>query len=179
VKKKATKQQEQQKKHKSPSLKSLSTFNHLTWFWSLERIWCFDCVFGVYSFPLVLNEEVGMLGWLEWWWLGGIYSPNHYSSRCCRCAHRTVRWCTGHSTVHCTVSATLADRWGLERLTVEVLCLLAAPDSPVYPDIWRLISDFCAADCVAVSVVDRWAKLTVAPLSHRTVRWHTGKSDEF
>jgi hypothetical protein len=22
-----------------------------------------------------------MLGWLEWWWLGDIYSPNHYSSR--------------------------------------------------------------------------------------------------
>jgi hypothetical protein len=31
-------------------------------------------------FSLVLNEESGMLGWLEWWWLGGIYSPNHYSS---------------------------------------------------------------------------------------------------
>jgi hypothetical protein len=29
----------------------------------------------VYSFALVLNEEVGMLGCLEWWWLGGIYSP--------------------------------------------------------------------------------------------------------
>jgi hypothetical protein len=24
----------------------------------------------VYSFALVLNEEVGMLGGLEWWWLG-------------------------------------------------------------------------------------------------------------
>jgi hypothetical protein len=27
-------------------------------------------VFGVYSFALVLNEEVAMLGWLEWWWSG-------------------------------------------------------------------------------------------------------------
>jgi hypothetical protein len=33
-------------------------------------IWCFDCVFGVYSFALVLNEEVEILGWLEWWWSG-------------------------------------------------------------------------------------------------------------
>jgi hypothetical protein len=24
----------------------------------------------VYSFALVLNGEVAMLGWLEWWWLG-------------------------------------------------------------------------------------------------------------
>jgi hypothetical protein len=35
--------------------------------------------------------------------VGGIYSPNHYSSRCCRWAHRTVQWCTGHNTVHCPV----------------------------------------------------------------------------
>jgi hypothetical protein len=35
------------------------------------------------------------------------------------------------------------------------------------------------ADCARSRAVDRWAKLTVAPLSHRTVRWHTGQSDEF
>jgi hypothetical protein len=42
-----------------------------------------------------------------------------------------VRWCTVHGIVHCPVCATLADRWGLERLNVEVLCPLAAPDSLV------------------------------------------------
>jgi hypothetical protein len=46
-------------------------------------------------------------------------------------AHLTVQWCTGHGTVHCPVRATSADRWGLERLTVEVLCPLVAPDSSV------------------------------------------------
>jgi hypothetical protein len=30
--------------------------------------------------------------------------------------------------------ATSADRWGLELLTIEVFCLLAAPDSPVCSD---------------------------------------------
>jgi hypothetical protein len=30
---------------------------------------------GVYSFALVLNEEVAMLGWLEWWWLGVFITP--------------------------------------------------------------------------------------------------------
>jgi hypothetical protein len=66
--------------------------------------------------------------------VGGIYSPNHYSSRCCRWAHRTVRWCTEHDIVHCTVCATLVDRWGLKLLTVEVFCPLVAPDSPVRSD---------------------------------------------
>jgi hypothetical protein len=50
--KKSTKQQKQQKKHKSPSLKSLNTFDHLIWFWNLERIEGFDCVFVVYSLLL-------------------------------------------------------------------------------------------------------------------------------
>jgi hypothetical protein len=31
--------------------------------------------FVVYSFALVLNEEVGMLGWFEWWWLGVFIAP--------------------------------------------------------------------------------------------------------
>jgi hypothetical protein len=88
----------------------------------------------VYAFALVLNEKVGKLGWLEWWWLGGIYSPNHYSIHCCRWAHRTIRWCNGHCIVHCPVRATSAGHWGLELLTVEVLCPLAAPDSPVRSD---------------------------------------------
>jgi hypothetical protein len=57
-------------------------------------------------------------------------------------AHLTVRWCTGHSTVHCPVSAT-ADRWGLERLTVEVLCPLAALDSPVCSDFAALTTELC------------------------------------
>jgi hypothetical protein len=65
-------------------------------------------------------------------------------------AYRTVQWCTRQSTVHCMVCAMSAHRWGLERLTVEVLCLLAAPDSPVahrtcpvHSDFAALTSDFC------------------------------------
>jgi hypothetical protein len=118
---------------------------HLIWFWSLERIWCFDCVFGVYSFALVLNGEVAMLGWLEWWWLGVFIASKHFLAvgwLCCRWAHWTVRWCTRHCTIHYPVSATSVDRWSLELLTVEVFCPLAAPDNPVYPDVadWLLQS---------------------------------------
>ena len=34
-----------------------------------------DLCLGVESIALVLNAMCGMLGWLEWWWLGGIYIP--------------------------------------------------------------------------------------------------------
>jgi hypothetical protein len=50
--KKATKQQEQQMEHKSLSLKSLNTFDHLTWLWHLEKIEGFECGFGMYSLLL-------------------------------------------------------------------------------------------------------------------------------
>jgi hypothetical protein len=98
---------------------------------------------GVNAFALVLSVEFKKLGWLEWWWSGGIYSPNHYSSRCCRWAHQTVWWCTGHDTIHCPVPAMSTDRWGLERLTVEVPCPLAALDSPVRSDFVALTSILC------------------------------------
>jgi hypothetical protein len=105
--------------------------------------------------------------------VGGIYSPNHYSSRCCRWAHRTVRWCTRHCTTHCLVCATSADRWGLERLTVEVLCPLMASDSPVVHRTVGVFSfcifDFCVVQCSLFTAVDRWTQLTVAPLAHRAV----------
>jgi hypothetical protein len=52
-------------------------------FWSFDlilalgddwRLWM--CLWSAF-FALVLNVESEKLGWLEWWWLGGIYSPNH------------------------------------------------------------------------------------------------------
>jgi hypothetical protein len=84
-----------------------------------------------------LNKKSEKLGWLEWRWLGVLIASNHFLAvgcLCCQWTHRTVRWCTEHSVVHCSVSATSADRWGLELLTVEVFCLLAALDSPVRSD---------------------------------------------
>jgi hypothetical protein len=67
--------------------------------------------------------------------VGGIYSPNHYSSRCCR-------WCTGQGTIHGPVRATSARHWGLEQLTIEVLCLVVAPDSSVAHRTCSVHSDF-------------------------------------
>jgi hypothetical protein len=76
---KQSKQQEQQKKHKTPSLKSLSDwvdfeawrgFDLLIVSWSICFCSCIAC--GVQK------------TWMAWMVVvGGIYSPNHYSS-CCR-----------------------------------------------------------------------------------------------
>jgi hypothetical protein len=74
--------------------------------------------------------------------------------------------------------ATSADRWGLERLAVEVLCPLAAPDSPVRSDFAALTSDLRTVHCSSDIAVDRWAQLTVAPLAHRTCPMHIGQSGE-
>jgi hypothetical protein len=68
-----------------------------------------------------------MLGCLEEWWLGGIYSPNHQNSQwelCCRRAHRTVRCATEHCPVRQLRHPTVGFR-PLELLTS------GPPDSPV------------------------------------------------
>jgi hypothetical protein len=63
--------------------------------------------------------------------VGGIYSPNHNSSRCCRWHIGQSGGAPDRELFIFLVPAMSADRWGLERLTVEVFCPLAAPDSPV------------------------------------------------
>jgi hypothetical protein len=82
-----------------------------------------------------------------------------------------------HRTWHCSVSvrATSAAHWGLERLTIEVLCLLAAPESavahrtcPVCSDFDALSSNFCNVHFYC-SRSRPLAHLIVAPLAHRTL----------
>jgi hypothetical protein len=87
-------------------------------------------------------------------------------------AHQAIWWCTGHGIVQCLVRVTSAARWGLEQLTVEVLCLVAAPNSPVAhrtcpvrPDIAALTSD----RALFTFAVDCCAQVTVALLAHRTL----------
>jgi hypothetical protein len=106
--------------------------------------------------------------------VGGIYSPNHYPSCCCWWAHRTVRLCTGHSIIHCPVGAMSADHWSLERLTVEVVCPLAAPDSPVRSDIsYCLLTSDSQTDAQStVGEVDRCSMVSPdSPVVHQTVWW--------
>jgi hypothetical protein len=79
---------------------------------------------------------------------GGVFiASNHFlvvGCFCCRWAHRTVRWCTRQGIVHCLVHAISAHRWGLEWLTIGVLCPVVAPDSPVPYRTCPVRSDFTA-----------------------------------
>ena len=61
--------------HKSLSLKLLNTFDHLTWFWNLERIECFECVFGVYFLLLYWMRRVGCLDGLNYGGWGVFIAP--------------------------------------------------------------------------------------------------------
>jgi hypothetical protein len=140
---------------------------------------------GVKSFALAMNVEFRKLGCFEWRWLGDIYSLQPLPSRWLKLlsmAHQTVQWCIGQGTVHCPVRVTSARRWGLERLTVGVLCAVVAPDSsvahrtcPVRSDFaaWHLTSALCAftvhaVDTVMTSDFSTERQVTVAPLVHRT-----------
>jgi hypothetical protein len=54
------------------------------------------------ALALVLNEMSEKLGCLEWWWLGGIYSPNHQTNRWggyLSMGASTVQYATGHCPV--------------------------------------------------------------------------------
>jgi hypothetical protein len=82
------------------------------------------------------------------------------------------------STVHCLVSATSVDRWGLELLTAEVFYLLVASDSPMAHRTVRC--DLTSQTVFWLLMVRLFhsrplAKLTVvspdSPVVHRTIRW--------
>jgi hypothetical protein len=114
-------------------------------------------------FALVLSVESGKLGFIEWWWLGGIYSRNHYSSRwlgflSTGAPDSPVR--IGHCIVHCPVPATSADCWGSEQLTIEFACLCDAPDSPmVHRTVQYDLASLTISDLLTfqtAEAVDRW-----------------------
>jgi hypothetical protein len=89
------------------SLKSLGGWNEFgTW----RGFDSFELCLGVNALALVLNENFRRLGYLELWWLGGIYSPNHQMAvrdGCRRWAHQTVQCATGHCPVRRHVTQSL------------------------------------------------------------------------
>jgi hypothetical protein len=92
-----------------------------------------------------------------------------------------VRHWTG--TVHCPVRRHITQPLGFgAESTVGALSSCgteqsgATPDSPV--PLQLRCSDFCAVLLLTVAPirVDRWRKLAIAPVAHRTIRWHTEQS---
>jgi hypothetical protein len=106
--------------------------------------------------------------------VGGIYSPNHQTSRLvkadCRMVHRTVR-CTPDMS---DAPATSPGRWDLTvgasdfwarlavRCTPDMFCRLSGAPSPACltsARFWRALN---------APAGDRWREVAVAPLAHRT-----------
>jgi hypothetical protein len=137
---------------------------------------------GVKSRALVLNAICWKLGCLEWWLLGGIYSPNHQNSRwggllsmgapdspVRQPRHPTVRVLTVS-----TVGALTARATGQSGVAPDSHCSLSSAPSGAAL-ILRKLSPHC-------SVVSRPLESTVAlgsrcsagtpdsPVTHRTVR---------
>jgi hypothetical protein len=110
-----------------------------------------------------------MLGCLEEWWLGGIYSPNHQSGRwgrllsygapdTVRCASHVTQplgfdrwsfWHVGHQTV----------RWCTGQVLFTVRCAICA------------CSDFCARSPRTVALLADRSTRPLLCLTQRTVRW--------
>jgi hypothetical protein len=84
----------------------------------------------VFAFALAMNVKFRKLGWLEWRWLGVFIAPT------------TILAVAVDGAPDSPVRATSAHRWGSERLTFEVFCPLAAPDSPVAHRTCPVRSDF-------------------------------------
>jgi hypothetical protein len=109
---------------------------------------------------------VGKLGCLECGVVGGIYSPNHQTSRL---VGLSVAWCTGQSGAPATSPKPLgSDRWSsVFWARLDVLCAsMGVPDLCAR---WRALN--------ALQVVVG-AEVAVASMSHRTVRCTPDMSGE-
>jgi hypothetical protein len=121
--------------------------------------------------------EVGKLGCNEWWVVGGIYSPNHQTSRLVKAV---VAWRTGQSGAPAkspndlipTVGASVF--WGTGQSG-------GAPDRHCSLSGAPPVSALTLARTVAHSMRsadDHWREVAVAPLAHQTVWCATGQSGE-
>jgi hypothetical protein len=130
-----------------------------------------DLCLGVKFIALVLNAMCGMLGWLEWRWLRGIYSPQPPINRW---GWAAVDGRTGASpdTVRCASHVTQPLGFGRCR---PLEALSSSGTGHVLFTV-RCASDFCAHYPHTVAFVGvRCSRLlrrrAVAPLVHRRVRW--------
>jgi hypothetical protein len=152
----------------------------LSWFLDLERICSLECVL---EWMLLLLYWIGTsenLDAIEGGSWGVFIASNHFLAVgwfCWRWAHQTVQWRTGLVLFTVRCAPRQHARWGLEQSTVEVVCPVVAPDSPVRSNFSALSS---AAHCspLFTFVDDRWRRVTVAPLVHQTCPLHTGQSVE-
>jgi hypothetical protein len=116
-------------------------------------------------------------------WLGVFIAPTTKGAvggGCCRMAHRTVRYATGHYPVrHRTLSGAPATSPGRWILTVGASDIWAIGQSGGAPDRHCSLSGAPSGSALTLartvahlmpSADDRWREVVVAPLVHRTVQ---------
>jgi hypothetical protein len=131
--------------------------------------------------------EVCKLGCNEWWVVGGIYSPNHQTSRL---VGLTVVWRTGQSGVHRTCPVRQPRHQSRWDSTVGALSSGPALMSGGAPDMYCRVSGAPVWACLTSARAGaRWrafnalqvavgAEIAVASMSHRTVRCTPDMSGE-
>jgi hypothetical protein len=108
-----------------------------------EALILLNMCLGVNALALVLNVKCWKLGCLEWWWLGGIYSPQPPKDRWGRLLSMVA---VRRATEHCPVRHPRHPTVRVRALsTVGGFYLLVAPDSPVCTG-QALCSVRCASD---------------------------------
>jgi hypothetical protein len=112
--------------------------------------------------------EVRKLGYHEWWVVGGIYSPNHQTSRLVKAA---VAWRTGQSGAPQDSPVRLPRHLAIGFRPLELLssgppdrhCSVSGAPSGSVLTLARTVAHLMP------SADDRWHEVAVAPLAHRTV----------
>jgi hypothetical protein len=150
--------------------------NGIELIWRLGEDLIYWMCLRVESFALAMNVMFWKHGCQWMWWLGCIYSPNHFlavGKGCWRWAHRTVRCAT--ATVHCPVHATSAQPLGF--WAVDRCRRLSSSCTGQSGTLWLLRSDFCCGTVHHCSSAQSTVGTqgVVAPLAHRTVRWIIAK----
>jgi hypothetical protein len=165
----------------------------LEWIWTLERIWSLVCV---------LEWSLELLYWMQY--AGNLDALNSggwgvfiasttkiaVGEGCCRWAHQTV-WC---ATVHClvrhprhptvrvltvsTIGALTA--WGTGQALFTVRCAFwrCSDSAWTVHALFMLSVDCCAGDHCSAWHTGQSGVTPDSPVSHRTVRCHTGQSGE-
>jgi hypothetical protein len=136
------KQQEQQMKHESHSLKPLITNDHLSQLWHLERFGSFECVLEwivCSCIECVWVECLGVLNGGGWGW---IYSHQPLPSRCLLSANRgrspslvrTVRPCTSTAEITMVMSNSYINDYKCIKYVVRCQTQQSRTVRPCAPD---------------------------------------------
>jgi hypothetical protein len=125
-----------------------------------------------------------MLGWWEWRWLRGIYSPQPPKQPLGRAVvnGRTGQSCVQPDNVRCASHVTQPLGFGRSR-PLEPLSSSGTGQSGAAPDMYCSLSGVPPTLPRTVPHVRYFCsrplrEVVVAPLVHWTVRWHTGQSGE-